>query len=592
MAEVLTITEASPGSLPEAPTSESNPLLPAAPRPSRPRGPPLREIYALPIPIRTFPLPSFYPSNPLSLLHIAYVWLSQTLAPPLREPSTVHRGVWSASTRSVHITEPRSIRALWEQGFYGKGNLSRSEPNWLKRELRRLGLGDEGVSEVHTVERRNERIEAKWERARVEQEAIERAKRLEAETGSETGSGVDGDGDEGTKANDAALKGLVLHGAERTSEKYVAENHAKADGKPNGHATEVLSDKPLVNGHRGANGLSKAVHGAEALRDIPLQANGIQSTEAETPSAQVFELTKALEDESAVPQSTTEASGSLAGGVMNEDIGGSLPLKRRKSVRFSADIQSTVFINSDPPSPVLTAPALVKGAEVVPINGVLSRTTRFPLNPGEAPLPLVLDKEHLQLSPEEAFFLVFALGVLEVVDPDSDNVIPTSGLLSLFRSHSYFPPRIRLSDPGLQPDDPFLVRYAAYHHFRSLGWVVRDGIKFGVDWLLYLRGPVFNHAEFGIIIMPSYTGQWWKENPHRKREKGQKTWSWLHGTMRVMSHVLKTFVLVYVDVPNPEVFKGAVGYDERGREGGFAKALRLYGIREVMVRRWSSNRNR
>ena len=59
--------------------------------------------------------------------------------------------------------------------------------------------------------------------------------------------------------------------------------------------------------------------------------------------------------------------------------------------------------------------------------------------------------------------------------------------------------------PGLPPnlssmyenrfDNPFLVHYVAYHYYRSLGWVVKGGIKFCVDYLLYKRGPVFAHAE-------------------------------------------------------------------------------------------------
>jgi tRNA-splicing endonuclease subunit Sen2 len=46
-----------------------------------------------------------------------------------------------------------------------------------------------------------------------------------------------------------------------------------------------------------------------------------------------------------------------------------------------------------------------------------------------------------------------------------------------------------------RPDNPFLVNYIVYHHYRSLGWVVRGGIKFCVDYMLYKRGPVFSHAE-------------------------------------------------------------------------------------------------
>lgn len=46
----------------------------------------------------------------------------------------------------------------------------------------------------------------------------------------------------------------------------------------------------------------------------------------------------------------------------------------------------------------------------------------------------------------------------------------------------------------LLPDDPLLVNYAAYQHYRALGWCVRSGVKFCVDWLLYRRGPVFSHS--------------------------------------------------------------------------------------------------
>jgi tRNA-splicing endonuclease subunit Sen2 len=48
----------------------------------------------------------------------------------------------------------------------------------------------------------------------------------------------------------------------------------------------------------------------------------------------------------------------------------------------------------------------------------------------------------------------------------------------------------------LQFDNPFLINYVVYHHYRSLGWVVKGGIKFCVDYLLYKRGPVFTHAEW------------------------------------------------------------------------------------------------
>jgi hypothetical protein len=33
---------------------------------------------------------------------------------------------------------------LWRKGFFGKGNLSRSEPTWLKREINRLQVEKKG----------------------------------------------------------------------------------------------------------------------------------------------------------------------------------------------------------------------------------------------------------------------------------------------------------------------------------------------------------------------------------------------------------------------------------------------------------------
>ncbi|KAH8893250.1 hypothetical protein GQ53DRAFT_684814 [Thozetella sp. PMI_491] len=418
----------------EAPT-------PAAPQ--RPPRPSLKQIYAQPVPLRTFPLPSFYPSNPVSLLHIAYVWLKQVLLPPPKEPSIRIQGQWNPETRSVHIVDPKSIRILWENGFWGKGNLSRSEPNWRKREQVRRGVIQASVSEEFTVARREDRQRLKWLRAKAEQEEIERTKALEL------------------KAPVGPLELLAL---------------------PNS-ATELRS-LPRT-------GLAKMREALEAEK----MNGGATETLEQTPARQ----------EPAIAQNSTIAPG--------DDV---------------------------------------------------------------------VDREHLQLTREETFFLVFSLGVLTVIDGDRETV-PKDQLLSLFRSHSYFPPR---PWDQLSPSDPFLVHYVAFHHFRSLGWCVRPGIKFGVDWLLYLEGPVFNHGEFGVIVIPSFSDPRWPESSSSPDEYPAKSWHWLMGTVRVLSNVFKSLVLVYVDIPPPPVF------DLILKENGLAAALRKYHVREVMVRRWSSNRNR
>lgn len=137
----------------------------------------------------------------------------------------------------------------------------------------------------------------------------------------------------------------------------------------------------------------------------------------------------------------------------------------------------------------------------------------------EPPPEWQLKAEHLQLQPEEAFFLHFALGVLSVrrhdplaLSPEATTPapLPILSAFALFLLDGYTLPM--LADPfadsalsssstGVDPrlsrwDSPFLISYASYHHFRSMGWVVRSGVKFCTEWVLYgPGGPVGGHAE-------------------------------------------------------------------------------------------------
>ncbi|KAI1469634.1 uncharacterized protein F4812DRAFT_296870 [Daldinia caldariorum] len=514
------------------------------PRPTTPKGPPLHQIYALPAPIRTFPLPAFYPSNPLSLFHVVYAWVSQLVSPPPAEPAVIHQGTWSPETRSVHIKDPKSIRALWEQGFFGKGNYSRSEPNWLKREQARRGEHDGHVAEAVTAQRREERKMMKWDRARKEQEAIERTRQLEA-----------------WKAPVGPAELLALPNSW----------HDLKPIYPNGSANGTLVRTPILNSTRNVSEATNAVSNG-----IPISVDTAvskTSTEITTTEKETIAVASGINGHSSRPQTPTN------------------PPKRRKSVRFSPKVESTTFQLSDPPSPhhgALTNGTAINGSVsngisplVRPTDLGLSQpvfeneTIAKPNSQVEPePEPELVDKEHLQLCPEEAFYLVFVLGVLSVFDPATGKPMTVADLFALCRQVSYMPPK----KIDLQPDDPFLIHYAVYHHFRSLGWVTRPGIKFGVDWMLYNRGPVFSHAEFAVIVLPAYTDPWWKA---QGRQPPRKSWHWLHTMNRVQATALKTLVLAYVDVPPP--FEEGLGA---------AEIFKRYRVREFIVKRWLSNRNR
>ena len=211
-------------------------------------------------------------------------------------------------------------------------------------------------------------------------------------------------------------------------------------------------------------------------------------------------------------------------------------------------------------------------------------------------IDIIVNQEHLQLTPEEAFFLVYGLGILQIHAPNPPAAIPTSLLFSIFRQTSYFPPQ---TDTQLQPDDPFLLSYVVYHHFRSLGWVVRPGIKFAVDYLLYNRGPVFSHAEFAVLILPSYSHTHWRSSD-KSAKQASRSWTWLHCINRVQSQVRKSLLLVYVEVPPPLPVGASSIKGELHQEGKSAsesdvditRLLQRYRIRELTLRRWTPNRSR
>ncbi|KAJ5794707.1 tRNA-splicing endonuclease [Penicillium paradoxum] len=199
------------------------------------------------------------------------------------------------------------------------------------------------------------------------------------------------------------------------------------------------------------------------------------------------------------------------------------------------------------------------------------------------------NEEHLQLSNEEAFFLVYSLGALQIYDApsksgedQSNSPTPISALLQQFCHHSFQPARD--GSASIQPDDPFMLSYTVYHHFRSLGWVIRSGVKFGTDYLLYNRGPVFSHAEFAVIVIPSYSHPYWSETEERKNytaDKQARSWWWLHCVNRVQAQVLKSLVVCYVEVPPP-----AASIDDLGALFG------QYKVREFVIKRWTPNRTR
>lgn len=442
--------------------TSKDPSVQDKPRPTRtrPQKPNYFLIHSKPLPLETHPLPAFVPQNPLSLLRIAYIYLSQLISAPSSHREVPITGIFSSETRSVHITDNASIRALWEMGFFGKGTMSRSEPSWLDREKARLKASKHGggTAEENTRKRREERKLFKLERARAEAEQIEetlRKERAALESGKQE--------KDAEKATEVAISHVFP---------WMQQQDGDAEFKE--ETKTVPAEDPEAQGQ------------ATNIVEVPILPTG-----------------------------------------------------------------STIHTTSIPNDTVITEPE------------------------EEAP---ITNQEHLQLNLEESFFLSYGLGSLRILDSGTKEPLSTSSLLTLFRQHSHFP---MAQTSALRSDDPFLLNYVVYHHYRSLGWIVRPGVKFSCDFLLYNRGPVFSHAEFALLIVPEYA----EGSVEAAEGKGRTGWWWLHCVNRVQSQVKKSLVIVYVKVPKELP-------NTEGGEVDIGKLLRGYEIREFVIRRWLANRSR
>ncbi|KAM6161596.1 tRNA-splicing endonuclease subunit Sen2 [Erethizon dorsatum] len=165
--------------------------------------------------------------------------------------------------------------------------------------------------------------------------------------------------------------------------------------------------------------------------------------------------------------------------------------------------------------------------------------------------------EYLQLSLEEAFFLVYALGCLSIYYKKEPLTI-----IKLWQAFT-----------AIQPT--FRTTYGAYHYFRSKGWVPKAGLKYGTDLLLYRKGPPFYHASYSVIVElmdERFTG------PLRR----PFTWKSLATLSRVSGNVSKELMLCYLIKPSTMT-------DEDMES---PECLRRIKVQEVILSRWVSSRER
>ncbi|XP_019907278.2 tRNA-splicing endonuclease subunit Sen2 isoform X2 [Esox lucius] len=136
--------------------------------------------------------------------------------------------------------------------------------------------------------------------------------------------------------------------------------------------------------------------------------------------------------------------------------------------------------------------------------------------------------EYLQLTLEEAFFLVYALGCLSV----------------------YY------------NEEPFR------------GWVPKPGVKYGTDLLLYRKGPPFYHASYSVVVERVDQGL---------RGEALRPFSWrtLAALSRITGNVSKELMLCYVIYPS-----------EMEEHISSPHCLSRVTVQEIILSRWISSQER
>ncbi|XP_051873317.1 tRNA-splicing endonuclease subunit Sen2 [Pristis pectinata] len=165
--------------------------------------------------------------------------------------------------------------------------------------------------------------------------------------------------------------------------------------------------------------------------------------------------------------------------------------------------------------------------------------------------------EYLQLSLEEAFFLVYALGCLTIYHDEEPLTI-----VKLWEVFS-----------AIQPG--FKTNYMGYHYFRSKGWVPKTGLKYGTDLLLYRKGPPFYHASYSVVVeMVDDSCQGSQRRPF--------TWRSLAGLVRTTTNVSKELLLCYLIKPS----------NMTEEEMASPECMKKIKVQELIVNRWISSRER
>jgi tRNA-splicing endonuclease subunit Sen2 len=205
-------------------------------------------------------------------------------------------------------------------------------------------------------------------------------------------------------------------------------------------------------------------------------------------------------------------------------------------------------------------------------SSYLFKTPNDPFSFKIKKMPQTALKEALNLMHEEAFFLSFGLGCLDVLCEMENRNLSNLELWERF----------------VKFDSDFPFRYAVYHKLRSKGWIIKNGIKYGCDFLAYFEGPDRHHASYSIRVK--------RKDLKDLQEEFDSDLDEFHAANLENDQFTQFSALIRInETVSKEVMLCYVIYDTTASdEINFAKpsCLKQMRILDVLVNRWIPKENR
>ncbi|XP_019360623.1 PREDICTED: tRNA-splicing endonuclease subunit Sen2 [Gavialis gangeticus] len=439
----------------------------------------------------------------------------EPLRPPFPLPASRHFGPCRAEMLNNHVLvrSPEDMEQLYSQGYFGKGILSRSRPEYSISDPLLVGKWRDTQINMPILTSKKYHCHVEWAKSLMQEQGLD---------------------DDSVKILENYIKPVPLPfmkeegEADQCSEKMAPEIENKED------RVELSEDSSIINGdviapnvecHKESLDCKKPYLEGDPLHD-PLAKYGSKELDAMDSTAMFTEHCQKHSDFAIY-------TGCKAEGDTEQQVSSGLAssieyvLVQEEESSFCHDEAANEQSNS------------IKKEKLV------CRRNPFRIF------------EYLQLSLEEAFFLVYALGCLSIYYGEEPLTI-----LELWKVFGEVQPSFRTT-------------YMAYHYFRSKGWVPKVGLKYGTDFLLYRKGPPFYHASYSV--MAELVNDDFKGSLRRPF-----SWKSLSGLNRTTTNVSKELILCYLIKPS----------DMTEKEMSSPECMKRIKVQELIVNRWVSSRER